>query len=171
MGGTLTNGPFRVSFICTGNICRSPMAEVSFRQMASEDAILAGLVEISSAGTANWHVGSPMDARARAALDRAGFNAPGSPGAYADARYLNRHDLIIVMTREHVHDVRQRMTNESSEVVMLRNLLEPGLNLDVADPYYGDSSEFDACLEVLTRGGRRLTSALRQRLGGGSLEV
>ena len=163
--------PIRVAMICTGNICRSPMAEVSLRHLVSEDGLLARRVEITSAGTANWHVGSPMDPRARSALDRAGLHLEGTLGAYADSNYLNRHDLIIVMTREHLHDVRQRLSNESTEVIMLRNLLEPGLDLDLADPYYGDDLDFDECLEVLTRGGRRLTSVLRQRLGEDSLEV
>ena len=52
------------------------------------------------------------------------------------------------MTREHGRDVRRRLTNRSTEVVLLRNLVEPGCELDVADPYYGDDSEFDECLET-----------------------
>ena len=151
--------------ICTGNICRSPMAEVSLRQFIATDEFLVDRVEITSAGTANWHVGSPMESRARAALDRAGFRSEGSLGAFANPSYLNGHDLIIVMTREHLHDVHQRLTNGATEVTMLRNLLEPGSNLDVADPYYGGDLDFDECLDVLTRAGRRLTSELRRRLG------
>jgi hypothetical protein len=52
----------------------------------------------------------------------------------------------------------------------LRNLSEPGSNLDLFDPYYGDDAEFDECLEVLTRGGQRLTSVFRQRRDEGSCE-
>jgi len=144
------------------------MAEVSLRQLVGHDPVLAGRVDVTSAGTANWHVGTPMDPRARAALDRAGFEAHGTLAQFADTDYLNRHDLVVVMTREHLHDVRQRLANPATEVVMIRNFLEPGLDLDVADPYYGDSHDFDDCLEVLIRGGRRLTSELRQRLGADS---
>ena len=163
--------PYRIAMICTGNICRSPMAEVSLRHLIAEDEFLATRVNVSSAGTAKWHVGSPMDERARRALDRAGFTSPGTLGTYADTKFLDQHDLVIVMTREHLHDVHTRLTNDDTEVMLLRNLSEPGLNLDVPDPYYGDDREFDECLRVLTTAGRRLTLELRQRLGEGSREA
>ncbi len=144
------------------------MAEVALRQLIADDIVLRGRVEVTSAGTAKWHVGSPMDPRARRALDRAGLHLAGSPGGYADRAYLDSHDIVVVMTREHLADVRARLTNEATEVIMLRNLLSPGSNLDVADPYYGDDAEFDECLELLRRGGQRLTSVLRRRCDGGS---
>jgi protein-tyrosine phosphatase len=157
--------------ICTGNICRSPMAEVVLRHFVDADPLLRGSVDVTSAGTANWHVGSPMDERARRALDRAAFDGAGSLAAYADRAYLDSQDLVIGMTREHVHEVRQRLTNDSTEVILLRNVIEPGRNLDLFDPYYGDDDEFDECLGVLREGGRRLTSEFRQRLDGDSFAV
>jgi protein-tyrosine phosphatase len=157
--------------ICTGNICRSPMAEVFARHLVAQDHFLASRVEISSAGTARWHVGSPMDPRARAALDRAGLREPGSLGAYADANYLNVNDLIIVMSREHVREARERLTNPDTEVMLFRNLLEPGLDLDVADPYYGTDEDFDDCLALFRRGGPRLREEFHRRLGASSHEV
>lgn len=162
---------FRVSVICTGNICRSPMAEVVFRHQIATDDFLANRVEVTSAGTANWHVGRPMDWRARKALDQAGLSEDAEPAVFANAEYLNAHDLIIVMTRDHVHEVNSRLTNRASRVMMLRNLQEPGMNLDVADPYYGDLADFAACIELFRESGRYLTSALRQQLGAETREV
>jgi protein-tyrosine phosphatase len=157
--------------ICTGNICRSPMAEVVFAHMVDADPSLRGRVAVTSAGTANWHVGAAMDSRARQALDRAGYSNEGTPAAFADRTYLDSHDIVVAMTREHANDIRRRLTNESTEVVLLRNLLDPGQNLDVADPYYGDDAEFDQCLELIREGGRRLTSELRSRLDANSSEA
>ena len=170
-GSSATDRPVRVAMICTGNICRSPMAEVVFRLLVASDPFLVGRVEVTSAGTANWHVGSPMDERARRSLDRAGFPVEGSLGAFADREYLDGHDLVVVMTREHFHEVRQRLSNHSTEILLIRNLLEPGLDLDVADPYYGGDADFDDCLEVLTRALQRLTSEFHQRLGADSYEA
>jgi protein-tyrosine-phosphatase len=116
-------------------------------------------------------VGSPMDRRARGALDRAGFNGEGSLAAFADRAYLDRQHLVIGMTREHIHEVKKRLSNPSTEVMLLRNLIEPGRDLDLFDPYYGDDVEFDECLEMVRRGGQRLTSEFHQRLGATSPEV
>jgi len=161
----------RVAMICTGNICRSPMAEVVLQHFVDADSSLRGHVDVTSAGTANWHVGSPMDLRARGALDRAGFLGAGSLAAYADRAYLDRQDVVIGMTREHVHEVKTRLSNRRTDVILLRNLIEPGRELDLFDPYYGDDAEFDECLETVRAGGQRLTLEFRQRLGGGSREA
>jgi len=157
--------PFFLSVICTGNICRSPMAEVTFRNQIATDEFLANRIVVTSAGTANWHVGREMDPRARAALDHAGYTQPGTRAAFADQEYLNRHNLVIVMTREHLRDVSIRLTNPHTRVVLLRNLIEPGLDLDLADPYYGDLQAFIECLSIIKEAGQRLTLELRRQLG------
>jgi low molecular weight protein-tyrosine phosphatase len=164
----VTETRLRVAMICTGNICRSPMAEVVLRHFVDAESSLRGSIHVTSAGTANWHVGSPMDDRARRALDRAGFDGAGSLAAFADRAYLDDQDIVVGMTREHVHEVRKRLTNDTTEVILLRNVIEPGRDLDLFDPYYGDDVEFDECLDVLRRGGRRLTSEFRRRLDGDS---
>jgi protein-tyrosine phosphatase len=140
------------------------MAEVVLQHLVAEDDFLKDHVNVTSAGTANWHVGSPMDPRARAALDRAGYQAAGSLGAYADTAYLNRQDLVVVMTREHRDDVRLRLNNAATEVVLWRDLMDTGQDLDVADPYYGGDAEFDGCLALIRAGGEQLTWVLRSRL-------
>ena len=167
----MSTRPLRVAVVCTGNICRSPMAEVALLHLIAGDDTLRDVVNITSAGTAKWHVGSPMDERARQSLDRAGLPVEGSLGAFADREYLDGHDLVVVMTREHFHEVRQRLSNHSTEILLIRNLLEPGLDLDVADPYYGGDADFDDCLELLTRALQRLTSEFHRRLGADSYEA
>jgi protein-tyrosine phosphatase len=153
-----------VATICTGNICRSPMAEVVLKHLIAGDLELDGHVNVTSAGTASWHVGSVMDSRARRALDRAGYRREGSPAAYADRGFLNAQDVVVVMTREHLADVRARLTNPRTEVVLWRHLIDPTKDLDVADPYYGGDDEFSDCLGVITAGGESLLSLLRSKL-------
>jgi len=147
------------------------MAEVVFSTLVASDPILDQRVRISSAGTARWHVGKPMDDRAKRALERAGFSSEGTLGAFASSEYLDAQDVVIVMTREHRNDVRQRLSNVHTEIVLLRNLLEENCELDVYDPYYGDDSDFSQCLEMLIRAGQRWTEEFRQRLDEGFYEV
>ena len=61
----------RVLFVCLGNICRSPMAEGIFRKLLKERG-LEDRFEVDSAGTGAWHVGEPMDPRARRVLEEEG---------------------------------------------------------------------------------------------------
>src|SRR3954449_3932191 len=68
----VSDRPLSVVFVCTGNICRSPIAEKVFVHEV-ERAGLADAVRVSSAGTGNWHVGSPADDRAEAVLLAAGY--------------------------------------------------------------------------------------------------
>jgi protein-tyrosine phosphatase len=140
------------------------MAEVVLKHLIANDPDLDGHVHVTSAGTARWHVGSAMDPRARGALDRAGYPLEGSRGAYASRDFLDSQDVIVVMTREHLDDVRRRVTNPNTELVLWRHLIDPSKDLDVADPYYGDDAEFDECLAMLASGGESLRALLRSRL-------
>ena len=163
-------GVTRIAAVCTGNICRSPMAEAVLRDLVERDERLRDTVIVSSAGTARWHEGSEMDPRARRALDRAGVRAAGSPAAYADAAFLDAQDVVIVMTREHRDDVLARRTRDALDVVLLRDLIDES-GLDLADPYYGTDADFDDCLAVIQRAGRRWTSELLRRRGAGLSEA
>jgi protein-tyrosine phosphatase len=140
------------------------MAEVVLKHLVASDPELDGRVIVTSAGTASWHVGSVMDRRARGALDRAGYRRDGSRGAYASREFLDAQDVVVVMTREHLAEVRARLTNPRTEIVLWRHLIDPTKDLDVADPYYGDDAEFDDCLGVITAGGEALASLLRAQL-------
>ena len=105
-GGLVRDQPLRVAMIFSGNICRSPRAEVVLRQIVAEDPPLSSRVDVTSAGAANWHAGGPMHTRARSSLDWDDFHMAGTPGTYAGRDYLNRHEVAVVMTRERFHEVR-----------------------------------------------------------------
>ena len=68
---TTERKPIRILFVCMGNICRSPAAEIVFRRMV-DDADLAKAIEIDSAGTLGYHAGNPPDARMAAVLSARG---------------------------------------------------------------------------------------------------
>src|SRR5690606_41860023 len=87
----------RVMTVCTGNICRSPMAEVVLRERLVE-AGLDGQVEVDSTGTTGYEVGSPMDPRARKVMREAGYTDPGIDGHRARqvrAADLGERDLVL----------------------------------------------------------------------------
>lgn len=139
------SGESRVSvvFVCTGNICRSPMAEVMARR-AFDDAGLGEKVTVSSVGTDGWHVGNGMDPRAAAELE-----AHGYPTGHVAARLSERDydaDLVVALDRGH-HEHLRRVGVDPGRIRLLRSY-DPHAHAhgadgtDVADPYYGDDSGF-----------------------------
>ena len=134
------------------------MGEVVLRTFARE---VGWEVEVTSAGTANWNVGQLMDPRAQNALRRAGFEDAGSPARFASAEYLERQDVVIVMTSEHRVDVVSRRGGSDNAVLLVRTLAGERHDLDLADPYYGDDHDFDSCLDVIIRACRELVQAHR----------
>jgi protein-tyrosine phosphatase len=153
--------PVRVCFVCTGNICRSPMAEVV---LASLSAGGSPAVEASSAGTGPWHVGEAMDPRAERALSKKGYAHHDHVARQFELRWFDEVDLVVCLGRRHLETLRglARGNGATARLALLRPF-DPasGGAVDIADPYYGDDEEFDACLEVVEASCRGLWRALR----------
>ena len=92
--------PFHVVFVCTGNICRSPMADVVFRWFA-DAAGLGERVASTSAGTGDWHVGERADQRTIDALDRHGYDGTRHRARQFTHADFARNDLVVALDRSH----------------------------------------------------------------------
>lgn len=139
----------RVLFVCMGNICRSPMAEGMFRK-AVRDAGLEGKVEVDSAGTHAYHIGSPPDARAQQAIRQRGVDISGLRGRKVEDGDFERFDYILAMDGDNVSRLLQRAPQHHKDKV--RRLLAFSRkypNLDVVDPYYGGPQGFEENLDMI----------------------
>ncbi|KRE31500.1 low molecular weight protein-tyrosine-phosphatase [Agromyces sp. Soil535] len=160
--------PFRVSFVCTGNICRSPMAEVVLRSLA-ERAGLGDRLAIESAATGDWHVGEQADQRTIDALGRAGYDGSHHRARQFDVGDFPRLDLIVAFDRGQARILRN-WAPSSLDQDKVRLLLDFDSDLaplqDVPDPYYSDEATFDRVLGMIERSThalfRQLAPALRQ---------
>ena len=132
--------PVRVLFVCLGNICRSPLAEGAFRKLLRERGLEARF-EVDSAGTGAWHVGEPMDPRARRVLEEEGAYFPHVARAMT-AEDARDYDHILVMDRENLEEVLRRFPEAKGKARLLLDDLGGG---EVPDPYYGDLQD---CREV-----------------------
>jgi protein-tyrosine phosphatase len=135
-----------VLFVCTGNICRSPVAEQVFRHEL-EAAGLADRVRVYSAGTGSWHVGEPMDERAAALLD-----AEGYPFAHSARRVdaeLLAADLLVALDNEHRRAL-EKLVPEPERIRLLRSF-DPAApaGAEVPDPYYADDAAFGTVLTMV----------------------
>lgn len=135
-----------VVFVCTGNICRSPIAEKVFAHELERAGIADG-VRVSSAGTGGWHVGDPADDRAAALLRAEGY-ADAHAARQVDAEQLGA-DLIVALDHSHRRAL-QAMVPEPERVRLLRSFdPEAPEGAEVPDPYYGDDSGFAEVLAMV----------------------
>jgi len=149
--------PFRVVFVCTGNICRSPMAEVVFRGCADR-AGLGAHVASSSAGTGDWHVGERADQRTIDALSRAGYDGTHHRARQFSHADFARSDLVIALDRSHERILRgwARTEADADKIALLMSFDTGAGTLDVPDPYYAGPGMFDEVLGMIESASRAL---------------
>jgi len=159
--------PYRVCFVCTGNICRSPMAESVFRARVAE-AGLDSLVEVDSAGTGGWHEGDGADPRTISVLETNGYDS-GHAARQFHADWFSRLDLVIALDAGHLRVLRRLApTPADAEKVRLLRSYDPaaGDDLDVPDPYYGAMAGFEECLEMVEAASSGLLASVREQAEG-----
>jgi len=146
--------------VCTGNICRSPMAEVVLRERLAE-AGLADRVVVDSTGVSSEETGNPMDRRALDVLRAAGYSdvaLRSHTARQVTVEQLGDRDLVVAMTADHARALRRlldgsRGTPSNPDLRMFRSFdaaaprTDDDRDLDVADPWYGGPEDFDVCLE------------------------
>ncbi|MFI8874891.1 low molecular weight protein-tyrosine-phosphatase [Streptomyces sp. NPDC055243] len=160
---------FSVCFVCTGNICRSPMAESVFRARLDE-AGLGDLVQVDSAGTDGWHEGDGADPRTVSALTAVGYESDHVARRF-QVSWFPRLDLVIALDAGHQRTLRRLApTPADADKVRLLRSYDPEAaargDLDVPDPYYGEEDGFDACLRMVEAASDGLLDAVREAREG-----
>ncbi|WP_315093360.1 low molecular weight protein-tyrosine-phosphatase [uncultured Cellulomonas sp.] len=153
--------PYSVMVVCTGNICRSPMAEVVLRERFAA-AGLADRVVVDSTGISDEERGNPVDRRARTVL--LGHGYPAGDGHRArQVRAGDARDLVLAMTTVHARALRRL----DLEPVLFRSF-DPAADerdLDVADPWYGGAQDFEDCLAQIEAAADGIVQHVRAALG------
>jgi protein-tyrosine phosphatase len=157
---------YRVGFVCSGNICRSPTAEVVLAARAVE----AGLpVEVVSSGLGDWHVGDPMDPRSAAMLRDAGYDPDRHRAQQFARRWFDEVDLVLAMDAGHLRELRRVAPRVAAHRVLLFGTFDPtSPGADVPDPYYGGPEGFEEVLAMVERTCAALLRAIEAALGTAS---
>ncbi|MCW4385781.1 low molecular weight phosphotyrosine protein phosphatase [Salinibacterium sp. SYSU T00001] len=158
---------FRICFVCTGNICRSPMAEVVFRDLVTR-AGCDHLISVTSAGTGDWHVGERSDRRTLDALAAHGFDGSAHRARQFDPDWFEHLDLVVAFDRSQARILGNWAPTpaDRSKVHLLLSFDPEEQLLDVPDPYYSDAALFDRVLRMIHQASaalfRQIEPALRR---------
>jgi protein-tyrosine phosphatase len=165
--------------VCSGNICRSPTAEVVLTKLAQQSG-LAHLVVADSAGTGSWHAGDDMDVRARRTMAHAGYDVPRHVAKQFEPADFATRDVVVALDTGH-YNALWWLAAESDDadgarakIVLLRNYdpqLREGEPPDVADPYYGGHAGFADVLESVERSCAALLVALARAVESGAQQL
>ena len=167
--------PYRVMTVCTGNICRSPIAEVVLRERF-EAAGLGPRVVVDSTGTSFEEHGNPIDDRAAAVLSEHGYPVPARAARRVSPADLASSDLVLAMTSAHADALRRlaRADAATADRVHLYRSFDPDaprvprsggeLALDIDDPWYGGSADFEDCLAQVEAGADGVVAHVRAAL-------
>lgn len=143
--------PYRICFVCLGNICRSPMAAVVMRKLVAERGLD---VQVDSAGTGSWHIGGGANPPAVQALSRRGYDGSTHVARQFGPTDFADYDLVIGLDRHNVADLRRLAPDrdQATKIVLLRDFdpIAAAGDRDVADPYGGPDDDFDHALDLVT---------------------
>lgn len=136
----------RILMVCLGNICRSPLAEGILQSKLPSDKFT-----IDSAGTGNYHIGSPPDDRSIKVAEKYGLDISNQRGKQFTESDFDRFDIIYVMDSSNYENVIKKARNNKDieKVKMILNEIYPDQNYDVPDPYTGGIQGFESTFKML----------------------
>jgi len=150
----------KILMVCLGNICRSPLADGILRFKAKSNNLN---ITVDSAGTSRWHVGENPDIRATATARKYGVDISKLVAREFSVKDFEEFDKIYVMDISNYRDIINLASTKEDEakVEMILNLIHPGKNLSVPDPYFGGDEGFDNVFKMLDEACEEIVKQLK----------
>ena len=160
--------PLHVTFVCTGNICRSPMGHVILEQKVAERG-LAEWVTVTSSGIEGWHAGDGADPRTVRTLAAHGYDGSRHRARKFVVSEFPGLDLVLASDHGHVRALnRLAKTDRERATIHLTREFDASAdrgNLQTDDPWYGDAAAFEQCFQEVERACEGVVEHLAERLG------
>lgn len=163
---------YRITAVCLGNICRSPIAEAVIQHRV-EVAGLTDVVVVDSAGTGDWHLGHGADPRSLSTIAANAYALDGHTARQITPEWFTDLDLVLAMDSTNYRNlmVMAAQSGVQPDLHMLRSfdpalahVVAPDPELDVPDPYYGGDDGFADVLAMIEQAADGLITQLPARL-------
>lgn len=151
-----------VLFVCMGNICRSPLAEGAFRQLAEAEGLFERGLFCESAGTSGYHIGQRPDRRAIEVAARHGIDITGQRARRVKREDFKRFAYILAMDHYNLDLLKAQAPPGSEDRLGLYLAFAPHLGIEeVPDPYYGGVEGFERCIDLVRETSKGLLESIR----------
>ena len=151
----------RVLFVCSGNICRSPLAQGVFENVARREG-LEDLIFVDSAGTGAWYVGSPPDERAQRSAWLRGIDLTSQRARRITLEDCKNFDYILTMDGDNYRAV-SSLCHGNAVVRPFLDFATKTREREVPDPYYGGPDGFEHVLDLVEDASEGLLADIRAR--------
>lgn len=142
--------PYKLLFVCLGNICRSPSAENIMNHLIEQDNLSQSII-CDSAGTSSYHIGSPPDRRMNAAAaSKLGIKLLGQARQFKKSDFQD-FDLILAMDQDNYRDILSLDYGQNyvHKVKLMCDFCSRHTLKEVPDPYYGGPEGFNQVIDLL----------------------
>ncbi len=151
-----------ILFVCTANICRSPVAEALFADWVRRQG-LPGEWRVISAGT--WaEAGAEAATYGREVMAQQGLDLAAHRAQRVEGPLLAQADLVLCMTRSHAEALRAEFPQQAGRIRLLSSMV--GASYDVADPYGGPKRGYEAMVrelrDLIEQGGAQMVTLARE---------
>ncbi|MDZ7772983.1 MAG: low molecular weight protein-tyrosine-phosphatase [Balneolaceae bacterium] len=162
------DSPFRILFVCLGNICRSPTAEGVFQHLVNEEG-LQGYFEIESAGTSAYHIGEPANSKSQQTANRHGITLHSRARRF-ESSDLDYYNLVLAMDKENLSNIKSldAQSRYGHKIALMREFDPNPGDREVPDPYYGGIDGFEKVFQVVRRSCQELLDRLSERVDADS---
>ena len=152
---------FSVLFVCLGNICRSPLGEVIFKDLVKQDGLEDRFL-VESCGTGGWHVGQGAHEGSVEIAARHGISLDEHVARKLCADDFKRFNLLVAMDRSNLQDIKKRKSSKDVRSVCLREYDDEADDLDVPDPYYLPRDSFKTVFDIVHRSCQNLLVEIKE---------